>query len=135
MRAGDDRITRVESATKADLFTYSATLRRIVDGATLVIAIDVAPDIFHTEKLRLRGLDCPELSTAEGKAAKRFAESLFRPGTEVTISTTKPDKYDRYLADVFVPSDAGEPVFLNNALLENGHAVRKDEWEFHDWGL
>ena len=26
-----------------------------------------------------------------------------------------------------------EEIFLNNALLENGHAVRKDAWEFGDW--
>jgi hypothetical protein len=36
-------------------------------------------------------------------AAKRFAESLLRPAREIPIRTTKPDKYDRYLAEVFVP--------------------------------
>ena len=51
-----------------------------------------------------------------------------------TICTTKPDKYDRYLADVFVEAKAGEPVFLNNALLAASHAVVKREWEFTDWG-
>lgn len=45
----------------------------------------------------------------------------------------KPDKYDRYLADVFLAQD-GEPVYLNNALLAAGHAVVKKEWEFSDWG-
>ena len=134
VRIGADRITRVE-ATKAELFTYSATLRRVVDGDTLLIAIDVAPDIFHTEKLRLRGLDCPELSTVEGKVAKRFTESLLPADAAITVSTTKPDKYDRYLADVFVRSAAGETVFLNNALLDGGYAERKDEWEFGDWGF
>ena len=84
------------------------------------------------QKLRLRDLDCPEMDTAEGRAAKRFTESFLDRGTAVTICTTKPDKYDRYLADVFVERD-GEPKFLNNALLENGHAVRKESWEFRDW--
>ena len=50
----------------------------------------------------------------------------------MTINTTKPDKYDRYLADVFLTTEAGE-VYLNNALLDNGQAVRKDAWEFGDW--
>lgn len=55
--------------------------------------------------------------------------------SEITIHTTKPDKYDRYLADVFLQTGAGadEEVFLNNALLERGHAVRKDAWELGDW--
>ena len=53
--------------------------------------------------------------------------------TAVTIFTSKPDKYDRYLADVFFAQASGDDVFLNNALLINGHAVRKDAWEFGDW--
>ena len=102
----------------------------------------------HVEKLRLRGLDCPEMSCDEGKAAKRFTESRVVPGQSVVIHTTKPDKYDRYLADVFVhaepnpqpetfsvPRVTADGAFLNNALLEHGHAARKDEWEFGDLGL
>ena len=41
-------------------------------------------------------------------------------------------QYDRYLADVFVEAGAGDDLFLNQALLENGHADRKDAWEFTD---
>ena len=127
-----ERLTRADDATKADLFTYAATLRRVVDGDTLVVALEVAPGIFIEQKLRLRGLDCPEMKTPEGKVAKRFVEALVAKTTAVTINTSKPDKYDRYLADVFLTTESGE-VFLNNALLENGQAVRKDAWEFGDW--
>lgn len=130
--AEDGSIRRETDASKADLFTYSATIRRVVDGDTLVVAIQVAPEIWLEEKLRLRGLDCPEMSTPEGKVAKRFVDALVASATEVIVATTKPDKYDRYLADVFVATPSGE-VFLNNALLEHGHAIRKDAWEFRDW--
>ena len=81
----------------------------------------------------MRGLDCPETSTAAGRAAKRFVDDLVHVGDEVVLSTTKPDKYDRYLADVFLQPAMDEKretedpeIFLNNALLENGHAVRYD---------
>ncbi len=88
-------------------------------------------------KLRLRGLDGPEIATAAGRAAKRFVDGLVHAGDEVVLSTIKPDKYDRYLADVFLRPAASEKleaenlepkteIFLNNALLENGHAVRYD---------
>lgn len=130
--AADGSIHRAGDATKAELFTYTATIRRIIDGDTLVIALQIAPDIWLEEKLRLRGLDCPELSTPEGKAAKRFVEALVPGSREVILSTTKPDKYDRYLADVFIPA-AGAELFLNNSLLEHDHADRKDAWEFSDW--
>ena len=35
--------------------------------------------------------------------------------------------------DVFVALDSGDEVFLNNLLLENGHAVRKDRYAPSDW--
>ena len=76
----------------------------------------------------------PEMITAEGKAAKRCADPLLPVGGKVIVTTTKPDKYDRYLADVFVSGEDGE-VFLNNHLLQQGHATRKDAWEFGDWGV
>ena len=65
-------------------------------------------------------------------------------GTSVIICTTKPDKYDRYLADVFVAGPkaseeelegSGGDIYLNNALLAAGHAVVKKAWEFGDWGI
>ena len=136
----DDSLQRVAGASKAELFTYAATLLRVVDGDTLVVELEVSPGVFIEQKLRLRGLDCPELKTSAGKAAKRFVDALVSRATAVVINTSKPDKYDRYLADVFLTTEAaakgsGEAgeIFLNNHLLENGQAVRKDEWEFGDW--
>jgi endonuclease YncB( thermonuclease family) len=133
VRLTDDGVRSVADATKAELFTYAATLRRVVDGDTLVVALEVAPGIFVEQKLRLRGLDCPEMSTPEGQAAKRFVQNLVTGSDSVVLSTTKPDKYDRYLADVFLSPATGEEIFLNNTLLKNHHAIRKDAWEFRDW--
>ncbi|MDP1579038.1 MAG: DUF1016 N-terminal domain-containing protein [Candidatus Didemnitutus sp.] len=127
------RVAKASEATKADLFTYSAVVRRTIDGDTLAISLQLPGRYEIEQKLRLRGVDCPEMDTAAGKAAKRFAESLVAAATAVTIYTTKPDKYDRYLADVFLaPRDAAE-VFLNNAILAAGHAVRMDEYRLEDW--
>jgi endonuclease YncB( thermonuclease family) len=131
------------AATKADLYTYRAKILRVVDGDTLWLAVRLGPRQWLKEKLRLRGLDCPEIATPEGRAAKRFVEALAARAAAVTICTTKPDKYDRYLSDVFLAPAAGENgengggngagIFLNNALLENGHAVRKDTYSLRDW--
>jgi len=131
--ANDDSLRLAEGATKAGLFTYAAELIRVVDGDTLVVALEISPGVFLEQTLRLRGLDCPEMSTPAGRAAKRFVDALFARTTAVVIHTTKPDKYDRYLAEVFLrvtgdtsPVPATPEIFLNNALLENGHAVRYD---------
>jgi endonuclease YncB( thermonuclease family) len=134
-RADDGAIRRDPDATKADLFTYRATLRRVIDGDTLLVAVVVAPGHVRDLEVRLRGIDCAELNTAEGKAAKRFVQSLFDRTTAITITTTKSDKYDRYLADGFLDGDfsgvtaldessRAAPLFLNNVLLALGHARR-----------
>jgi endonuclease YncB( thermonuclease family) len=130
----DGRITAAANGGKADLFTYSAAVLKVVDGDTLWVKVYLRPRYWVKQKLRLRDLDCPEMDTAEGRAAKRFVEGLVGRTTGVTICTTKPDKYDRYLADVFLTLDDGNTVYLNNALLENGHAIRKKSYEVSDWG-
>lgn len=136
-------VRKIPDATTAALFTYRATIRKIVDGDTLDIVITLAPGFTRDLKLRLRGVDCPEVDTAAGRAAKAFVQKLLAPGDEVILCTTKPDKYDRYLADVFIgesaatethspltadrsPLTAEGYTFLNNALLESGHATRYD---------
>ncbi len=140
VRLNEDGVRKVDPATKDQLFTYVATVRKIIDGDTLTVAFTLAPGFTHELKLRLRGLDCPEISTAAGRAAKAFVDALLRSGDEVIVSTTKPDKYDRYLADVFVASEGAadsadsnsslvtshSSLFLNNSLLQTGHAIRYD---------
>lgn len=109
-------------AKSADLFTYRVKIGRVIDGDTLLVTI-LLPQCEMDEKLRLRGLDCPELDTPAGKAAKRYVETLLVETAEVVITTSKVDKYDRYLADVHLRQRSGETIFLNNALLAGGHAV------------
>lgn len=41
--------------------------------------------------------------------------------------------YDRYLADVHILRPSGDEIFLNNALLENRHAVPMGAEEMTDW--
>jgi endonuclease YncB( thermonuclease family) len=132
-------------ATTADLYTYAAEILRVVDGDTLWLKIWLKAGHWLKEKVRLRGLDSPEISTPEGKAAKQFVEGLLRESVSVTITTTKPDKWDRYLSDIFLtmPSplrgegghrpDEVEELFLNNELLKCGHARRYDKVTPADW--
>lgn len=132
--SADGKLARAADATKADLFTYRTPAIRVVDGDTLAVTIDLPPYNEIDKKLRLRGINCPEMDTPAGNAAKRFVQALLDRAKSVLVTTTKPDKYDRYLADVFLVSESGEEIFLNNALLESGHAVRMDgntpkEWE------
>ena len=65
---------------------------RAIDGDTIRVG---------GERIRLRGIDTPELSEFEGPAAKRRLEELLRSGS-IRIVPHGRDVYNRLLADVFV---------------------------------
>ena len=114
--------------TAKDLFTYRAYIEKVVDGDTLKVRIDQGFDIWNRQVLRLRDIDCPEAGTKEGDAAKNFVRSLLKEASLIVLRSSKSDKYDRYLADIFIPQgeepDPATDVYLNNFLLEKGHAKR-----------
>lgn len=65
---------------------------RAVDGDTIRVG---------GKRIRLRGIDTPELSEFDGPAAKRRLEELLRNGP-IRIVPHGRDIYNRLLADVYV---------------------------------
>ena len=65
---------------------------RAVDGDTIRVG---------SERIRLRGIDTPEMSELEGPAAKQRLEQLLRSGP-IRIEPRGRDVYHRLVADVFV---------------------------------
>lgn len=59
------------------MWEYRATLVRVIDGDTFVLDIDCGFHITKRETIRLFGIDCPEIGTAEGKRAKQFTTEWF----------------------------------------------------------
>ncbi len=108
---GRPRLKKVE-AKKEELFAYPVEVKKVIDGDTLLVRISWWAGFSIEQKLRLRGIDCPEMDTDEGKAAKKFVEGRLK-GAVVVIKTHKDttDRYDRYLADVFY-----EPSAVSNQL-------------------
>ena len=112
---------------KAAYYSYRARVLLVIDGDTLWLDIDCGFGVWTKQKVRLRGIDAPELPTAEGVSAKDFVVQALEGISFVAVSTTKPDKYDRYLADVFYLPGVEDPeevladgVFLNRSLHEAG---------------
>ncbi len=126
-------LMRTVPGLSAQLYTYEARVVRVVDGDTLWLLIRLCGADWRKEKLRLRGMDCPELGTPAGDAAKRYVQAQVARAARVVITTTKPDKWDRYLSDVFLITATGEEVFLNNRLLDTGHARLYDANSPKDW--
>lgn len=117
------RLTKID-ATSSALYTYNGYVERVIDADTLKVRLDLGFGTFSRHDLRLRGIDCPEMSTKGGEAAKVFVQSYIKEAQRIVVRSSRSDKYDRYLADVFLPSEEGKDVYLNNLLLENHHAVR-----------
>jgi endonuclease YncB( thermonuclease family) len=122
--------TLARAEVKRDrLFTFVALVKRVVDGDTLLVEVDCGFGCWMQQRLRLRGIDTPELKTAEGQRTSAFVQDALGQVDFVVVKTARPDKYDRYLADVFyLPGEhdagkvAAEGIYLNSHLLKAGLA-------------
>ena len=157
------KLKKSESLKEQDLYTFEAEVIRVLDGDTFAASVDLGFGFTTVQTLRLRGLDAPELlphetsksrraalgspeTSAEsraGLAAKSFVEAQFAKARgKVLIKTVKSDKYDRYLADVWVggeyssarnvnvSADSTWPTkakYLNQELIDKGMATQVNE--------
>ena len=111
------------------IYASRAAVYKMIDGDTLWASVGLGFKMRTDEKLRLRAIDTPELSTPEGKRARDHLEKTLAEAGEFVVTTTKIDLYDRYLADLFIlpgESDmrrvASEGRYLNRELIEQGYA-------------
>lgn len=110
-------------ATLAGAGEWTATLRRVVDGDTLAVTVDVWLDQRLDTLVRLRGIDTPEKRgkcEAERAAAVRATMRLTElvTGSRLVLSDVGTDKYGgRHLARVRVGD-----LDLAATLIREGHA-------------
>jgi endonuclease YncB( thermonuclease family) len=81
-----------------------------VDGDTIRVG---------SERIRLRGIDTPEMSEFEGLAAKQRLEELLRTGP-IRIVPHARDIYDRLVADVFVNGQNVAEILRNEGFSKTG---------------
>jgi micrococcal nuclease len=119
-------------------YIYQATLERVVDGDTVDVVIDMGFSTFRKERIRLYGIDAPEINTEAGKLAKGFVEEWFWDNPKFFVETivadgksvSKRDKYGRYLGVIASTyralsewvSDEAQSTTLNGQLIVSGHA-------------
>jgi micrococcal nuclease len=109
------------------MYEYRCKIRRVIDGDTVDIDIDLGFGVWRKEeRVRLFGVDTPESRTRDkqekvyGKNAKRFVEA-FLGKNEVRLMTEKYDskgKFGRILGDLYV-----DDVSLCESLIESSNAV------------
>lgn len=99
------------------MYEYNTKIERVVDGDTVDVFIDLGFEVWHHQRLRLLGIDAAEHNTPFGAVTKEYMKKILE-GQSVKIQVTKPDKYGRYLASVFLKSD----VSINDQMIKCGLA-------------
>lgn len=100
------------------MYTYRATLLRVIDGDTVVLDLDLGFKLYRTnESYRLGRIDAPELNTALGPASRDHLSVLLAGAASLQVTTAKADKYGRWLVELF-----GDGVNLNDRMVADGHA-------------
>lgn len=72
-------------------------------------------------KIRLEGIDCPELDQAYGRKARQYTSNLVL-GAKVKVVLRGKDQYKRWLGEVFTPGG----ISVNRALVQYGLA-----WQYY----
>lgn len=93
---------------------------RVIDGDTVRLDVDMGNNTWWTENFRLNGIDTPEKGAAGYAEATEHLASLIRNGV-ARIETFKPDKYGRYLVDIWIHVDNGE-LLVNRLMVLDGYA-------------
>lgn len=112
------------------VWIYRGKLKRVIDGDTIVVDLDLGLDIIlKNQYIRLKGLNTPEMRGNErelGKIAKSYVEELLPVGTEVDILSEVYDPHGKYGRIVgTVRYNKGESE-LNAQLIEEGYALPYD---------
>lgn len=107
-------------------YTYKAVVKRVIDGDTIVVDIDVG---FHMwlrdQHIRLAHINAPELGTEAGRTAKIYLETLLEiplivnPMVRLETIKDRQDNYGRYLGVFLTVKD----ININQAMVAGGHAV------------
>ena len=91
---------------------FSATLLFVSDGDTLTVRAGG-----EKRRIRLFGVDAPELKQRRGADALAFLEGVLTDNLTLQCQP-KPDRYQRFVCDVYTAQN----LWVNKALIENGWA-------------
>ena len=115
------------------LYHYKAEVLSVYDGDTVTLMIDQGMKHFARVKVRMIGMDTPEIRTKDldekkrGYAAKDYLKSRIE-GKTIIVQTLKKGKFGRWLGVMWDytedADDLGES--LNDEMIRMGHAKAYD---------
>ena len=115
---------------KLQKYTYDVEIKRVVDGDTVDVIIDLGFNTYIKRRIRMYGINAPESRTrdleekAKGLAAKERLKEYVEENKIVMKSWGK-GKYGRILGELFTEKDSELGLIhtnINEALVSEGHA-------------
>ncbi len=116
-----------------NLYHYKAEVLSVYDGDTVTLMIDQGMKHFARVKVRLLGINTPEIRTKDasekqrGLAAKHYLKDKIE-GKTVIVHTVKKGKFGRWLGVLWSYEEGMEELgeSLNDEMIRAGHAVAYD---------
>ena len=114
------------------MYEYKCKVKRVVDGDTMDVILDLGFDVLHSVRVRLSAIDTPESRTrdldekARGKLSKAYLKESIK-GRKVVLKTKLKDsrgKFGRVIAEVWVEFEKGSLRNVNELMIKECHAVR-----------
>jgi micrococcal nuclease len=120
------------------LYTYRILeVLKVLDGDTFDFRVDLGFNLSMDLRVRLKGIDTPEMDSPEGEAAKEYSRVWLRSHSNdnqcLKLTTHKSllpsGAFGRWLADVFCDAevDTVVPYHLAEALIRVGHVKKEKE--------
>ena len=122
IKKGKDFEIKSIEAKRKDLYTFIAYVNHIVDGDTIWFDIDLGFNTWFKHKVRINGIEAPEIDTKEGQKAKAFLENTLKHSHFVILKSHGRDKFGRYLMDIYYKNNELNP----NIVLEKGNYLNQE---------
>ena len=114
------------------MYEYKCKVKRVVDGDTMDVILDLGFDIHHAVRVRMAGIDTPESRTrdkdekARGKLSKAFLKESIK-GKKIVLKTKIKDakgKFGRVIAEVWAEFEKGSLRNINELMIKECYAVK-----------
>lgn len=99
-------------------YRYRATCERVIDGDTFLARIDLGFYVGVEIRIRVHGVNAPELKTLEGKEARGWALDQLLDQPLIIESYKDERSFERWVCDVYIDGKS-----YADMLIDAGHGT------------
>lgn len=104
-----------------EVYNYEAKICRVIDGDTVDLEVDLGFDLSKRCRVRLSGINAPELRGKEkpsGKESKEFLTNLLENQRVIFRSENRQDSFGRWLGSLHIGG-----INVNKLMVQSSQAV------------